>query len=169
MSQHALAQQHTQKLNGLSLQQPGRVVSRKPVGIEAGIAALVLAALCLSLALVYAVQSAVCTKNGYTAQALKRSLEDVSAQNELLRYQINLGQSNYRVEQAASRLAMHPASSGEVDYVLLPQAERSVELAELDPVQTQGGLRGVLTAFADEVVGSAAGHAEASTGTSHRP
>ena len=36
------------------------------------------------------------------------------AQNELLRYQINLSQSSYQIEQAATTLAMHPAQAGEV-------------------------------------------------------
>jgi hypothetical protein len=57
----------------------------------------------------------------------------------------------------------------DVDYVVLPHSEQNrVELAELDPGKTRHGFTGVLTAFADEVAGSAAGHAEASTTVSHR-
>jgi len=169
MSQQAYSQQRNQQLGILPLQQPGRNVGRKPVGIEAGIAASVLAALCLSLTLVYAAASSVCIRNGYAAQSVTRRLDDLRAGNELLRYQVNLSQSNYRVEQAAARLVMHPAGTKEVDYVVLPRSGQSVDLAQLDPARSSTGLRGVLTAFADQVVGSAGGHAEASTGASHRP
>ncbi len=60
-------------------------------------------------------------------------LEDMHAQNELLRYQINLSQSNYQVEQAAAALAMRPAQPTEVDYVVLPHSDHAVVMAELDP------------------------------------
>ena len=76
MSQHTYAQQQKQEFTTVSLPHPGRDVGHKSVGIEAGVAAIVLAALCLSMTLVYAVASARCTKNGYTTQTLSRRLEE---------------------------------------------------------------------------------------------
>jgi len=170
MSQHAYAQNRIQDLSIPSIQQPGRILGRRPVGIAAGHTAILLTALCLFFVLFYAVGCAYCARHGYTTLSLRREIEDLRAQNELLRYQINLSQSNYRVDQAAQRLEMHAADPAqEVDYVVLPTTEDRAVLAEIDPVQTPHGFTGVVTAFADQVVGSAGGHAEASTGTSHRP
>ncbi len=172
MSQQAIAHDRNQDLSTPSnQQQPGRLVGRKPVGIEAGVAAVVLAALCLSLTLLYGVESAVCTKQGYAAISLKREIEDLRAENELLSYQINQSQSGYHVEQTAARLQMQAADPlKQVDYIVLsPSARDRVTLAELDPVASRHGVSGVLTALAEEVVGSTRNHAEASTGVSHRP
>ncbi len=170
MSQQAVAVDRDRDLSTSSKQQPGRFARRRPVGIEAGIAALVLAALSLSLTLFYAAQSAVCTRNGYTALALRREIEDVRAQNSLLRYQINSGESTGRVEQAAARLSLRPADPiHEVDYVFLPHSDQEQgQVAELDPAQSPQGFAGVMASLADQVVGSAGGRAEASTGGSHR-
>ena len=88
------------------------------------------------------------------------------AQNELLRYQINLSQSNYQVEQAAAALAMRPAQPTEVDYVVLPHSDHAVVMAELDPAARAGGLRGALQNFAAEMARPSTGRAEASP--SHR-
>jgi len=170
MSQQAVAVDRDRDLSTSSKQQPGRFARRRPVGIEAGLAALVLAALSLSLTLLYAAQSAVCTHNGYTALSLRREIEDLRAQNSLLRYQINLGESTPRVEQAAARLSLRPADPiREVDYVVLPHSDQEqARVAELNPAQSPKGLAGVMAAFADQMVGSAGGRAEASTGRSHR-
>jgi len=153
-----------------SKQQPDRFARRRPIGIEAGIAAVVLAALGLALTLVYAAQNAVCTRNGYTALALQRDLEDLQAQNSLLRYQINQGESTRRVEQVAGGLHLRPADPiREVDYVVLPHSDQpQAQLAEIDPAKAPKGLAGVMATLAHEVVGSAGGQAEASTGVSHR-
>jgi len=170
MSQQAVAATRDRDLSTSSKQQPGRFSRRRPAGIEAGVAAVVLAALGLALTLLYAAQSTVCTRNEYTALALRRDIEDLRARNALLRYQINLGESTRRVEQVASRLKLRPADPiREVDYVVLPHSDQQqAQLAKLDPASTPKGLAGVMAALADEVVGSAGGRAEASTGESHR-
>ena len=170
MSQQAVAVDRDRDLSTSSKQQPGRFARKRPVGIEAGIAAVALAALGLALTLMYAAQSAVCTRNEYTALALRRDLEDLRAQNALLRYQINLDESARRLEQVAARLQLRPADPiNEVDYVVLPRSDQQqAQVAELDPVHASKGFTGVMAGLADEVVGSAGGRAEASTGESHR-
>ncbi len=164
MSQQAYAQHYNQKLEPASQPQLGLSLSRASVGIEARFVALLLAALCLSATLLFAVANAWCTKSGYTSQGLRRNLEDMRSLNELLRYQINLSQSNYQVDQHASALAMRPVQAAEVDYVVLPQTDRA--FAELDPAARAGGLRGAWQNFTAEMARPNTGRAEAST--SHR-
>jgi cytochrome c oxidase assembly protein Cox11 len=158
MSQQALLQQEqVQYPPSIPAPQPGRLLRRRPEGIEAGLAVIALAALVLSLALAYAAESAVCTRNGYAGITLRREIEDLRAQNSLLRYQINLSESNYRVEQVASRLQLRPADAiREVDYVVLPSSDRE-EMGRADRST------GVIAALA-----AAGGQAEASTGKGHR-
>lgn len=170
MSQQAFAVDRDRDLSTSSRPQPGRFSRKRPVGIEAGIAAVALAALGLALTLAYAAQNAVCTRNEYTALALRREIEDLRAQNALLRYQINLSASTTRMEQVASRLNLRPADPiKEVDYILLPHSDQQqAQMAELDPARAPRGFRRVMAELADELVGSAGGRAEASTGESHR-
>lgn len=169
-SQHALSHQRKHQSQTSIAQQPGRLL-RRPVGIEAGLAAIVLAALGLSFALGFAAQNAVCIRNGYSGMALRRDIEELRASNSLLRYQINLTGSAQRVQQAAERLSLRPADPvTEVDYVALPAdvAPGASQVATADAVRSPGGISAVLAALATEV-GRARGKAEASTGTSHRP
>lgn len=171
MSQHALAQDRFQDLSSSSLLQPDRSLRRKPVGIQAGLVALVLAALTLSSMLAYAAVSALCLRNGYTEIALKRDIEDLRAHNALLKYQVNLSESNHRVEQVAARFSLRPADPvREVDYVALPAADREeVRLATSDPARLPGGLSGAVAALANDLAAGAGGRAEASTAVNHRP
>ena len=168
MSQQALAQDRVRDLPVSSKQQPGGLVRRRPLGIEAGLAAVVLAALCLSLTLCYAAQRAMCTKSGYAALALRRDIEDLRAQNALLNYQINLSKSTARVEQVATRLNLHPANPvQDVDYVVVsPSTQNQVQFAEADPAQSQKGLAGVITAVTSEMASGVEGRAEARPETS---
>jgi len=136
------------------------------------LAATVLAALVLSLMLFYAVGSAVAARNGYSAMALRREIEDLRAQNALLRYQINLTESNQRIQEAAVRMGLRPADPvQEVDYVFLPYPERgaATALAAADPTRASGGLAAALSELAEEVTISARTRAEASTDQGHRP
>jgi hypothetical protein len=168
-SQHVSSQHRKQGSQTSIAQQQGRLL-RRPVGIEAGIAAIVLAALGLSLALGFAAQNAVCIRNGYTAMALRRDIEELRASNALLRYQVNLTGSAQRVQQAAERLSLRPADPiKEVDYVALPAdaVQGATAVASADTVKSPGALSAVLATLATEV-GRTRGEAEASTGTSHR-
>jgi hypothetical protein len=130
----------------------------------------VLAALLLSLVLFYAMGSAVTARNGYTAVTLRRELEDLRAQNALLRYQINLAESNQRIQQAAARMELRQAGVQEVDYVVLSYPERgaATALAAADPIRETGRLAAALAELAAEVSISARGQAEASTGQGRR-
>ncbi len=169
-SQHVQSQHRKHSSQTSIAQQQGRLL-RKPVGIEAGLAAIVLAALGLSLALGFAAQNAMCIRNGYTAMGLRRDIEELRASNSLLRYQVNLTGSAQRVQQAAERLSLRPADPvNEVDYVALPAdaAQGATQVATADETRSPGGISAVLAALANEV-GRARGQAEASTGTSHRP
>ena len=118
--------------------------------------------------LCYGMASAITTQNGYTAMRVRREIEDLRAQEALLRYQINLGQSKHRIVQAAGRLELQLADPvREVDYVVLPSP------APDDGVQVAGGddrnLGALLADVAGEMVGSAGGRAAASTLEGHRP
>jgi hypothetical protein len=140
--------------------------------MQAGLAATVLAALVLSFMLFYAMGCALATRNAYAAMGLRREIENLRAQNALLRYQINLTESNQRLQQAATSLGLRPADPvQEVDYVVLPYSEQEagVQLATRGPAQASGGLATVLAELATEVADSARGRAEASTVKGHRP
>jgi hypothetical protein len=143
----------------------------RPVGIVAGVAAVVLAALFLSLTLAYAAACAVVMRNGYGAMALRGEIEDLRAEAALLRYQINHAQSRAKLEQEAARLGMRPAdTTQEIDYVVLPYSERDaeVQVAERERSRDASGLAATLADLATEVV-SVGGRAEASTGEGDRP
>lgn len=140
--------------------------------MQAGLAATVLAALMLSLMLFYAMGCAVTTRNAYAGMALRRDIENLRAQNALLQFQINLTESNQRMQQTAANLGLRPADPvQEVDYVLLPHSEpeSGTQVAAAGAAQEPGGLAAVLAELATEVVSSARGRAEASTAQGHRP
>jgi len=171
-SQQVMSQGPAGDLPISSKRQPSRSSRAWPGGIEPGLAATALAALSLSLVLFYAMASAVTTRNGYRAIGLRREIEDLQAQEALLRYQINLTQSQQRIAQAASRLDLRPADPvREVDYVVLPSfaSEAEIKVAEGNGGQGQRGVAAVLAGLASGVVDSAGGCAEASTGQGHRP
>jgi hypothetical protein len=163
MSQQALAQDRVRDLPVVSRQQPGRSARRRPMGIEAGLAVVMLAALSLSLTLTYAAARAMCTKSGYAALALRRDIEDLRAQNALLNYQINLGKSTLQVEQVATQLNLRPADPvRDVDYVAVaPSTQSQVQFAEADPAQSRKGLTSVLTSVASQMASGVEGQAEA--------
>jgi len=132
----------------------------------------VLAALSLFCVLCYGMASAITTQNGYRAMRLRREIEDLRAQDALLRYQINLTQSKQRLIEAAERLELQLADPvREVDYVLLPSPspESAVQVAGEGTNADQRGLGVLLAGMAHEMVGSAGGRAEASTLEGHRP
>ena len=165
-SQQLLPQSQTPELSTSSKKQPSSSPQKRPVGIETGLAALVLAALAFSLILCYAAGCTIAARDGYEAMSVQREIEDLRAQNALLRYQINVAHSNQRLEQAAVGLGLRPADAvREVDYVLLPSSGPgdAVQLAESDRSRDPGALEAVLSGFAAEVVGSFGGRAEAST------
>jgi len=127
----------------------------------------VLAALSLFSMLCYGMASAVTTQNGYATMRLRREIEDLRAHEALLRYQINLTQSKQRIVQAAARLELQPADPiREVDYVSLPSPTPEGE-RQLAAGRAEDEERG-LGALLSEMVGSAGGRAEASTGEGHR-
>ena len=131
-----------------------------------------LAALCLFCVLCYGMASAITTQNGYQAMRLRREIEDLRAQEALLRYQINLTQSKQRLIAAAERLELQFADPvREVDYVLLPSPgpEGAVQVAGEGTEADPRGLGALLAGMAQEMVGSAGGRAEASTLEGHRP
>lgn len=165
-SQQLLPQGRTSELPTSSKKQPSSSPQKRPVGIETGLAALVLAALTFSLILCYAAECTIAARDGYEAMSVQREIEDLRAQNALLRYQINVAHSNQRLEHAAVGLSMRPADAvREVDYVLLPHPDPgdAVQVAEGDPSRDPGALEAALTGFAAEVAGSFGGRAEAST------
>lgn len=141
------------------------------MGMQAGFAATLLAALILSLMLLYAMACALTARNSYAAMSLKREIEDTKAQNALLQYQINLTESNQRVQQAADKMNLRPSETQEVDYVLLPHSDKDagIQLATTGPNRASAGLAAALAELATEVVGSTGGRAEASAEHSHRP
>jgi len=126
--------------------------------MQAGFAATLLAALTLSFMLVYAMSCALTTRNAYAAMSLRREIEDLKAQNALVRYQINLTESNQRIQQAAAAMNLRPADAQEVDYVLLQASDKDA-----------GMQLATLAELAAEVADSTRGRAEASTNKSHRP
>ena len=169
-SQQLMWQGRTRELPISSKQQPGSFAQRRPVGIQAGLGALVLAALCFTLIVGYAVADALTTRNGYAEMALQREIEDLQAQNALLRYQIYVAKSQTNIQEVAERLGMRPADPmGEVDYVLLPEATARGEiwLAAEDGTAEPGGIGATLAGLATEVMTGAGGLAEASTGEGH--
>jgi len=171
-SQQLSTQGHTYELPTSSKQQPGSLTRSRPIGVQAGSAALVLAALSFSLVLSYAAACALITRNGYAAVNLRRDIEDLRAQNALLSYQIHLAKSDRSVQQSAGRLNMRPADPvHEVDYVFLPSSDHSqaTRLAAATPTPEPAGLAVTLAGLATEVMAPAAGRAEASTGDGHRP
>jgi len=134
--------------------------------MQAGLAATMLAALTLSLILFYAMASAITTRNAYQAMSLRREIDDLNAQNALLRYQANLIKSSHRIQQAASRMNLRPADPArEIDYVIIPGSdhEANSQLAASGPAEAPSSLVAALAELATEVVGSARGRAEAST------
>ena len=135
-------------------------------GIKARVAAIVLAALALSLILAYAAVSAVTIQNGYTAMALRQETEDLRAQNLLLRHQIDVTRSNQRLREAATRLGLHSADPvREADYIVVPDlaVAAGAQTAQVGESRPEGGLAARLERLATAVVGSADGRAEAST------
>jgi len=171
-SQQVLRQGRIRDLSPSSELQPDRLPRRRPVGMQAGLAATVLAALFLCVMLCYAVACAVTTRNGYGTMAMRREIEDVQAQNALLRYQIHVTESSQRVQRAAEDMELRPADPvTEVDYVALPYPDAGAEraLAAADPTRESGGLAEVLAGLAMEVEHGARSRAEASTVEGHRP
>ena len=170
-SQQVFQQGRTRYLSISSQQQPDRSLRRRPVGIRAGLAATVLAALAFSLMLFFAVGTAVITRNEYRAMALRREIQDLRAQNALLRYQINLTASSQQIQEAADRMGLRRAElATEADYVFLPDSPRDeLQLAAAGPTLRAGGLTATLADLATEVAGSMRGRAEASTAQGHRP
>ena len=171
-SQQVMWHGRAEELPISSKQQPSSLPQTRPAGIQAGFAAIVLAALSFSLILAYAAASAGITRNGYREMALRQEIEDLRAQTALLRYQIDLAESSGRVHETAFRLGLTPADpSREVDYVLLPHSAPGdpAQLAAADPTEESAGLAAALAQFAAGVVTSAGGRAEASTDKGHRP
>jgi hypothetical protein len=169
-SQQATWQLPTQELPISSKQQPSSLRRVSPAGIEAGFAAIALAALGFSLILGYAAATASNMRAGYEELGLRQQIEDLRAQTALLRYHIHLTESNERIPQTATRLGLKAGDPiEEVDYVLLPHSATpdARQLAESDPTET-GGLAAALAGVAAGVVGSAEGRAEASTIDSRR-
>jgi hypothetical protein len=139
--------------------------------MHAGFAATLLAALVLSLMLLYAMSCTLTTRNAYAAMSLRRETEDLKAQNTLMKYQINLTESSQRVQQAAANMNLRPADSREVDYVVLPPSDMDarIQQATTDSTRASAGLAGTLAELAAEVADSTRGQAEASTDKGHRP
>jgi hypothetical protein len=139
--------------------------------MHAGFAATLLAALVLSLMLLYAMSCTLTTRNAYAAMSLRRETEDLKAQNTLMKYQINLTESSQRVQQAAANMNLRPADSREVDYVVLPPSDMDarIQQATTDSTRASTGLAGTLAELAAEVADSTRGQAEASTDKGHRP
>jgi len=170
-SQQVMWQGRAEELPISSKQQPSSLPQTRPAGIQAGFAAVVLAALSFSLVLAYAAVSASITRNGYREMALRQEMEDLRAQAALLRYQIQMAESSGRVHETAAQLGLTPADPvREVDYVLLPYSVTGdrMQLAAADPTEESAGLTAVLAEFAAGVATSAGGRAEASTGEGHR-
>jgi len=170
-SQQLMHQGRTRELPISSKQQPGSFAQRRPAGIQAGLGALVLAALGFTLILGYAAADALTTRHGYAEMSLRREIEDLRAQNALLRYQIYLARSQENIQEAVQRLGLRPADPvREVDYVVLPEsaAEGEIRLAGEGPTPGPAGLGAALAELATEVVTGVGGRAEASTGESHR-
>ena len=171
-SQQLMWQGRTRELPTSSKQQPGASAQRRPVGIPAGFAAVLLTALAYSLVLSYGALSALVTRNGYAQMALRQEVEDLQARIALLSYQVNIAESGPRVEQAAARLNMRPADPvAEVDYVLVPRAEPAEEMQVAGGGSSRlgWGLGERLAQLATEVVSCAEDRAEASTVEGHRP
>jgi hypothetical protein len=154
-----------------SKQQPGSFAQRRPVGVEVGFAAVVLAALGFSLVLAYAAMSALTTRNGYAEMTITREIENLRAQNAVLQYQLHVASSKESVQEAASRLGLRLADPlHEVDYVILPRdmpKEDAIMLGK-DLSRETGGVRAALAELAAEVVTSTDARAEASTVEGHR-
>ena len=164
--QHPIARDPLGDLPVSPKQQPRRAPRSRSRGVTERVAAIVLAALALSLILGYAAASAVSIQNGYTAMALRRETEDLRAQNLLLQHQIDVTKSNQRLREAATRLGLHPAHPVlEADYIVLPgpAAAPGAQTAQAGESQPRRGLAARLARLAMAVVGSADGRAEAST------
>jgi len=170
-SQQLMWQNRTRELHAASKQQPGSLPQRRPVGIEPASAAVALAALAFSLVLGYAALSALTTRSGYAEIALRREIEDLRAQNTLLRYQVHLAESNGNVQAAARDLGLRPADPvEEVDYVFLPHPAQpgETQVAADGSERRRARVTAAIAQFAAEVV-TAGSRAEASTGSGHRP
>jgi len=170
-SQQVMWQGRAQELPISSKQQPGSLPLTRPVGIEAGVAAVLLAALFFSLVLGYAATRATITRNGYVEMRLRQDIEELRAQTALIRYQIHMAESSDRIHEAAARLGMAPSDAVDgVDYVVLPYSApgEDTRLAAADPADGQTGLASALAHFAAGAV-TAGGRAEASTTSGHRP
>lgn len=170
-SQQVLSQRRAWELPISSKQQPSSPTQRQPVGLEAGIAAVLLAALGFALVLGYAAASATITRNGYIEMGLREEIEDLRAQSALLRYQIHLAGSGERMREAAARLGLEPAHPfDEVDYVLLPHSAPGdvSRVAAAEGQAESAGIASALAELAAGVVTSTAGRAEASTAAGHR-
>ncbi|MBN1460955.1 MAG: hypothetical protein JXA57_15595 [Armatimonadetes bacterium] len=169
-SQQARWQLPTQELPISSKQQPCSLTRVSPAGIEAGFAAIVLAALSFSLVLAFAAATAANIRAGYEELELRQDIEGLRAETALLRYHIHLAESSGRIPQAATELGLRPGDPvEEVDYVLLPHSvtEDQRHLAQVDPIEKRG-LAAALAEVAAGVVGSAEGRAEASVIHSRR-
>lgn len=139
--------------------------------MQAGLTVTLLAALGLFFMLIYAMGVALTARNSYASMSLRREIEDTRAQNALLRYQINLMESNGRVRQAAKQMQLRPSLVQEADYVVIPDYSQDpgMQLATAGPTRASAGLAATLAELATEVVDSARGRAEASTVQGHRP
>ncbi len=170
-SQQVMWQGRARELPTSSKQQPGASGHRRPMGIQAGLVAVVLAALGFFLVLCYGAASALTTRNGYAEMSLRREIEDLRAEIALLNYQINLAHSESNLQLAAQRFNMRPADPrAEVDYLLLPHpaGEGETRVAAGDPPSRRTGIAARLAELAETVVGTAGGRAEASTVEGHR-
>jgi hypothetical protein len=169
-SQLETQQGRMRELPTFSKQQPGGLPRRRPMGVDARIAAVVLAALGMALVLCYAAGCAMTIKNGYTEMGLHRQIEDLRAGNALLGYQINVAQSAGHIEQEAARLGLRAADPvREVDYITCPGPEADMQLAAADSMEGAGGIGAAVAGYASRVVGGGLGaRAEASTATGHR-
>jgi len=164
--QHQIARDQLGDLPVSPKQQPSSFPLSRSRGIKARVAAIVLAALALSLILAYAAVSAVSIQNGYTAMALRRETEDLRAHNLLLQHQIDVTRSNQRLREAAARLGLHSADPvGEADYIVVSDlaVAAGAQTAQAGESRPEGGLAARLDRLAMAVVGSADGRAEAST------
>ena len=87
-SQQLKWQGRTRDLSISSKQQPDRSPWRRPVGMQTGLSATLLAALGLFFMLLSAMGIALTARNSYASMSLRREIEDVKAQNALLRYML---------------------------------------------------------------------------------
>jgi hypothetical protein len=171
-TQQLMWQGRTEELPTSSKQQPGSSAGRRPMGIQAGLAAVTLAALAYCLVLSYGAASALVTRTGYTEMALRQEIEDLHAQVALLNHQVHVAKSDPSVQEAAEQLSMRPVDPvTEVDYVLLPYSEPAgqTQVAAAGRTDMPARVAAALAELVTEVLDSSEGRAEASMVEGHRP